>query len=584
MRPLALVLAFLATVPVTNGVASPPPEARPTADAITAANLETHLRFLASEAMQGRETATPQFEIASDYAASILKLAGVEPAGDFLDADKKQRDYFQTFDVAEVTPVSQSLVLEVRDGETVTRRTYEANVDFTATGSVTIERTAPLVFAGYGFNVQDANWNDYEGLDLRGKIAVVLDGAPGYGNDASWFYKPENRRRYFGRFASIFKSSAAAEAGAAALVIVPNPRGESPFTRDLAENRPSRDSSFARNVRNLPARREMTLAGDEGGSIHGGFGGVPTVRVSERVSGHLFDGAADDAASIQKKIDDQMKPQRLDLPARRLTIDVKVDSRILVTRNVIGMISGSDPALTSEAVMIGAHLDHDGARGGYVWHGADDNGSGSAAVLEIARAFAANKVRPKRTLIFALWSGEEKGLLGSKWYVDHPTVAIDKTITYINLDMIGRDGDPASGGDPHGGPPKKPDPNAPKIDPTNWMSVEGSELYPALQTATESQNRTVGLTLTYKPGAIQFAASDHLHFARRGVPIISYFDGGHEDYHQPTDTVDKINFKKMEKVARLCYLTLLELANAASRPAKVEKPAGADAAKPGGGR
>jgi Zn-dependent M28 family amino/carboxypeptidase len=227
--------------------------------------------------------------------------------------------------------------------------------------------------------------------------------------------------------------------------------------------------------------------------------------------------------------------------------------------------------------MIGAHYDHDGARGGYVWPGADDNGSGSAAVLEIARAFARNGVRPKRTVVFALWSGEEKGLLGSKYYVDHPSFPLDKTVTYINLDMIGRDGDPAAGGDPHasvGGMRAKPaDPKAPKIDATNWMSVEGSAAFPTLESTTKDANGKVGLVLTYTGIEPRFAASDHLYFMRRGVPIISYFDGGHEDYHQPTDTVDKINFPKMEKVARLSYLTMWTLANAPARPAKTDAAA-----------
>jgi len=198
-------------------------------------------------------------------------------------------------------------------------------------------------------------------------------------------------------------------------------------------------------------------------------------------------------------------------------------------------------------------------------------------VLEIARAIAANPVRPKRSTVFALWSAEEKGLLGSKYYTDHPAFPLEKTVTYINLDMIGRDGDPTAGGDPHaslGATKSVPSSaTAPKLDPTNWMSVEGSTSYPSLQSTTESQNSSVGLSLTYKSSDMRFGASDHLYFARRGVPVISYFDGGHEDYHQPTDTIEKINFAKMEKVARLCYLTMWDIGNASSRPAKQESAA-----------
>ncbi len=586
-----LLSAFLTATAVAVPRPDPYADAQTGYESITAAHLRAHLQLLASETMQGRETATPQLEIAGDYAASVFALAGVEPAGDWTgDGASRARSYFQYFDVAEVTPKSSSLTLETRSGETVTRRTYDPNVEFTTSATSSVERTAPLVFVGYGFSVKDAGWDDYAGVDVKGKIAVALDGAPGKGNDASWFYKPENRRRYFGRFASIYKAMGAAQAGAVALVILPAPNSDAaPLTRDFAVNKPPREEPFAKNIRNLPPRREMVLASEDAGSaIHGGFSGVSTVRVTDRVAQQLFEGSGETPTSLQQKLDSTMKPISFAMPNSHLTIDVRVESKVLMTRNVLGMIPGTDPKLAGEVVMIGAHYDHEGARGGYVWHGADDNGSGTAGVLEIARAFAANRIKPKRTVVFALWSGEEKGLLGSKHYVDHAMFPTDKIVTYINLDMIGRDGDPTSGGDPHsavGGPvATKPDPNAKKIDPANWMSVEGSDVYPSLQPLTESLAKRVDLVVTYEPSEVRFAASDHLYFARRGVPIISYFDGGHDDYHQPTDTWDKLNYPKMEKVARLCYLTMWDLAAAADRPAKVQKAAPkGDAPRPGAG-
>jgi hypothetical protein len=578
-RTLAVAVIAASALPALAGP-DPFPEAQPGFESITAANAQAHIQMLASEAMQGREAATPQLDIAADYAAAVLALAGVEPAGDWVgQGESRKRTYFQSFEVTEVTPKSQSLSLEVRSGDTVTRRQYESNVDFTVSGTASVEQTAPLVFVGYGLKVPAANWDDYAGVDVKGKIVVALDGAPGSGKDESWFYKQENRRRYFGGFSSIYKAMAAAEAGAAALVVIGAPNSERhPLTRELAENRPARSSNFARNVRNLPPRREMVLADDEGGFIHGGFDGVSTVRVTDRVARQILEGTGETPASLQQKIDSSMKPQARQLPNRTLTISVEVDGRLLTTRNVVGMIRGSDPKLANEAVVVGAHYDHDGARGGYVWFGADDNASGTAGVLEIARAFAANPAKPKRTVVFALWSAEEKGLLGSKYYVEHPPVPIDQTITYINLDMIGRDGDPSSGGNPHasleGRRPAAPDPKAPKVDPANWILVEGSADHPTLQSVTESMNGRVGLALTYKPDPFRFASSDHLYFARRGVPVISYFDGGHEDYHQPTDTPEKINLAKVEKVARLTYLTMWDLANAGARPAKSAEQAG----------
>jgi hypothetical protein len=577
----ALTLALVAALaPAGLAITDPPSEARAGFDLITAANLRAHLSVLASEAMQGREAASPQLDIAADYAAATFSIAGVEPAGDWVGTgDNRTRSYFQTFDVVEVTPKSQSLVLETRVGDVVTRHMYEPNVDFTLNGTASVERSAPLVFVGYGLKVPDANWDDYAGVDVKNKFVVAIDGAPGEGKADSWFYKPENRRRYFGGFSSIYKAMAAGQAGALGLIVVSSPTSQRPpLTRDLAENRPAKPSPFATNVRNLPSRREMALAEGGGeGMTHGGFDGVATVKVTERVANDIFAGTGATVASLQSEIDSKMKSRSMPITTSRLTVGVEVDSRVLTTRNVVGMVRGADSALANEVVMIGAHYDHDGARGGYVWPGADDNGSGSSAVLEIARAFARNKVRPKRTTVFALWSGEEKGLLGSKYYTDHPAFPLDKTVTYINLDMIGRDGDPSAGGDPHASmgatrpiPAATP---ATRLDPANWMSVEGSTAFPSLQTTTESHNASVGLALTYKASDMRFGASDHLYFARRGVPILSYFDGGHDDYHQPTDTIDKINFPKMEKVARLCYLTMWDIASATARPARQEAAA-----------
>jgi hypothetical protein len=579
LRTCALGLVLTMAVPLDAfALGDPPANAKTGFESITAANMRAHLGVLASEAMQGRETATPHLDIAGDYAAAVFALAGVQPAGDWTgQGDSKVRSYFQNFDVVEVTPKSQSLVLETHQGDVVTRRTFEPNVDFTLNGTTSIERSAPVVFVGYGLKVPDANWDDYAGVDVKNKFVLAIEGAPGEGKADSWFYKPENRRRYFGGFSSIYKAMAAGQAGALGLIVVASPRSERPpLTRDLAENRPAKASTFAKNVRNLPPRRDMALAEGEGeGFMHGGFEGVSTVKVTERVARQMLQGTGATIGSLQQEIDGKMKPRSLALPGSRMTVSVEVDSKVLTTRNVLGMVPGTDPSLANEVVMIGAHYDHDGARGGYIWPGADDNGSGSAAVLEIARAFAANGTKPKRTVLFALWSGEEKGLLGSKYYTEHPAFPVDKMATYINLDMIGRDGDPSSGGDPHAsmGSTKTgatAPASTPKIDPANWMSVEGSKAFPTLQSTTEAQNREVGLALTYEASDMRFGASDHLYFARRGVPTISYFDGGHEDYHQPTDTVDKLNFAKMEKVARLCFLTMWDIAGSTSRPAKQE--------------
>lgn len=255
-------------------------------------------------------------------------------------------------------------------------------------------------------------------------------------------------------------------------------------------------------------------------------------------------------------------------PARNGTEGTPEDTKW--TQNVVAIIPGSDAKLKSEFVAFGAHYDHVGQRtsgeGDRIFNGADDDGSGTVSILEIAHAFLTGP-RPKRSLIFVWHCGEEKGLWGSDYFVEHPTVELKSVVTQLNIDMIGRS-KPAGDANPA---------NKVLTGPEEIYVVGSTKMSTDLQKTSEAVNKAfLKLSFNYKyddPKDTEniFYRSDHYNYARKGVPIIFYFDGVHEDYHRPGDEVSKIDFDKMAKVARTVYATGWTLANAAKRPV-VDKP------------
>jgi Zn-dependent M28 family amino/carboxypeptidase len=232
------------------------------------------------------------------------------------------------------------------------------------------------------------------------------------------------------------------------------------------------------------------------------------------------------------------------------------------TQNVLGLIEGSDPTTGNEVVVVGAHYDHDGEAFGQIWYGADDNGSGTASLLELAEAFGPGSLRLPRSILLSAWAGEEKGLLGSRYYVGHPPFPLNQTIAMLQMDMIGRNED-------HPANRSQQVPEERAAENTNSLNVLGTAFSPDLKTIISRANTQVGLTLRFRYdfGAEELMRrSDQWSFLRKGVPAIFFFAGLHPDYHTPRDTPDKINYPKLEKAARLVYLTTVQLATSPARP------------------
>jgi hypothetical protein len=221
--------------------------------------------------------------------------------------------------------------------------------------------------------------------------------------------------------------------------------------------------------------------------------------------------------------------------------------------NVVGLIEGSDPVLKDEVVAVGAHLDHMGTDGTTTWWGADDDGSGSTALIGVAKAFSLNPVKPKRSVLFMAFCGEEMGLIGSAYFTQNPLIPLDKIQCLMQMDMVGRDSFGAQNGDP-----KRMD----KVEENrDTMRLVGSKrISTELDEVIQDVNQHIGFTFKYDSEDV-YTRSDHYNFARNGIPIAFQFCGFTPDYHQPTDTVDKINFAKVTNAAKLSYLTLMKVGN-----------------------
>lgn len=547
LRSGALVLVFFILLQaLAVGAADPPGAYKPDEgyESIELKSLRAHLTFLASNLLEGREAATRGYDIAANYAASLFQQYGLTPIAE----EAGERSFLQVFPIVELAgKSSESIQVLTRRGDSEIAHTFANRVHFLSSHSMrTSSTSAPVVFAGYGLVEKEIGYDDYAGVDVRNKIVVVMSHAPGEGDENSYFFKKENRNRFFNGLEVIEKQRNARERGALALFVVSDPLGrhDNIFT-NFAGNIVKKPRN---NINVTTPRRRMVLP-----DMQGEFQSIPYITISDTLASAIFDQPGRSLEVLQRQINQQMKPASFEMTDKRIKINTEVETRIYNTSNVIGMLEGSDPQLKNEYVIISAHLDHDGSRDGYIWNGADDDASGSSAVIELAAAFSRARTRPKRSLLFCLWGAEEKGLLGSRYFTSQPLVPLDSISAMIQLDMIGRDVEPRvhqlKG---------KPKPKELKRYIFTEIAAQSPEIGDILMRA----NLTVGLELNHETSISVEGGSDHYSFWVKKVPILSIDDGVfHDDYHQPTDTVEKINFDKILLVSRLTYLTAREVAN-----------------------
>jgi hypothetical protein len=552
-RPL-LVPAILVALLTTGAGAQQAPSAG--AAAINEADLRRWLTYLSSDELQGRATFTEGLGLAAGYIASHLQQWGVKPAGD-------GGTYLQTVRVEGVRTNSKASVTVRVNGQTRTFKDGEGITFPRRMGGKQTISGRDIAFVGYGLQIPAAPLDDYADATPKGKIVVFL-GQQG----------PSTLPQGSNRLLSA-RGPNAVEKGAAA-VIAPAAGTRGGRGRGTVVETPAAGAAGQEGARpaapapaSAPGRGHGPAQPDNGDfTTVERYGAIttPQMTAQDEFFEFLFSGSDVRYAELKEKAEKREPLPRFPLDGVTMTIDVDADYQVVRTRltsNVVGIVEGTDPKLKDTYVAYGAHYDHNGfredAKAGEdaIYNGADDDGSGTVAIMAIARAFATGP-KPKRSLLFVWHAGEETGLLGSRYMADHPVGGdIDKIVAQLNMDMVGRN--------------QNDDPKH-----SNMVLVVGSDrISTELHNINEEANASLAkpLTLDYTlndpadPLSI-YTRSDHYSYASKGVPIVFYFTGLHPDYHRPSDTVDKILFDKVRRIAQLAYETGRRVANAGKAPVK----------------
>ena len=493
---------------------------------ITPQSLRTWLTYLASDELEGRATFSEGLALAGAYIADQLKEAGVKPGGD-------HGSYFQRVEVLGIRSTSHSSVTIEVNGQ---KRTFSDGEGVSFPRNVGGKRTQTIhevEFAGYGLDLNSEH-NDYDGFDVRGKAVVWLGTRGPRGTEEG-----QSGRLLRGRAAFALE-----EMGAAAVI---GPQGETGGQRGGGRGgAPGADfTTAARLDSSLPA----------------------SITANDDFLEFLFSGSEIKYEALKAKAQQQEDLPRFTLKGVTLTFNLDADYQVVntrYTRNVVGIVEGADARLKDTYVAFGAHYDHIGYLQGAlpagqtdrIYNGADDDGSGTVALIGLARAFA-HAPKTKRSLIFVWHAGEELGMHGSKYFVDHPTVPLDKIVAQLNMDMIGRNHDNLTS-----------ESNTVYVVGSDRISSELHRIFLAANGALAEP-----MTLNYRlneptdPERVYYR-SDHYSYAAKGIPIIFFTTFLHPDYHRLTDSVEKIEFDKLAHIAQLVYETGRRVANLDHEPVR----------------
>lgn len=484
------------------------------ANRITAEDLKQLVYTLASAEFEGRETGEPGNEKAANFIADKFREAGIP-------ACPGANEYFQP---AIFTKVSwETLSVSVNDQQKIRNTDFLAIPHSFPTGTTDL-RIEEMTFLGYG--IDDPAWSDYKNVDVKGKHLMIFSSEPmkndekylitGDGSPSKWTQDPTLRIK------------TAFQHGAASVWVVND------------------------NIRGLIMSQRRNLI--SGFTLMGGqkeifSDNLPNIVISPAMAQEITGNHTDEFIRVRKKLTSG-KQVAFSFPVD-VTLHALPEANSTTGYNVLAFIEGTDPDLKNEVIVVSAHYDHIGQRGDDIFYGADDNASGTSAVMSIAKALHSAKQEnagPKRSVLCILVTGEEKGLLGSEYYCQHPVFPLENTVANVNIDMIGRIDDKHTNG--------------------NYTYVIGSDrLSTTLDSIVRNNNdQFTHLELDYTYNAKDdpnqfYYRSDHYNFAKNGIPAVFFFSGVHDDYHRPTDTPDKILFDKAETIARLAFYIAWDLAN-----------------------
>ena len=480
-------------------------------ESITAKELKVHLDVIASDEFRGRNTPSQELKITSRYIATLAESYGLKPL-------MPDGSFFQKIPL-EVTAIDKTQT-RMRLTSKFEQQNFTLSRDFRIMDRSfqDMEISGEVLFVGYGLSSSKLEWDDLKGLDIKDKIVVMLDPDLPDGHPLK---TPENSRilRY--------RSYNLAGKGAAAVLSIINEERERNFEETGIPFDSSLGCRLAENLKTLALResRQRYLRAEIRHSVATEILGITQKELAE-----MF-------AAIKRGEQVPNKEQ----PGKKIAISLKTTKGRDSTYNVVAWIEGTDEQLKEEYVLFGSHHDHIGTRENRVYNGADDNGSGTVAMLELAQALQIQ--RPKRSVVFVWHTAEEKGLWGSCYFVEHSPVPVEKMSAELNMDMICRN------------------------DPDHLYIIGSNKLSSELDTIINAVNeKYIRLTLDYKyedpkhPDNF-FFRSDQYPYIQYGIPAVWYFCGTTEDYHQETDTVDRVDFAKMERVTRFVYLTAMTIGN-----------------------
>jgi Zn-dependent M28 family amino/carboxypeptidase len=513
----------------SSAASAVPAPAHGGADNITEEQLKDYLTFIASDELEGRETPSRGLDTAAKFIAINLARWGLKPVGD--DGTYYQRIALRRskIDTEKTKAEINGLTFNYGDG-------FIAQVN---PGTV----SGPLVYVSHGLFVKAKNINPYQGIDVKGKIVVTSSGFP----------KGLSNVDFAGKQGEDWETAIgyAQKNGASGVIVIPG-------FQTLTFWDQSRQNATEKGITQV----EKFIATNQPK--------IPVITASPRMAFYLFQAEKQSGTQIFNRATsgEPVEPFELN-PGKKMNFTIAVKTETVYTQNVVAVLEGSDPVLKDEYVALGAHYDHEGigtpVNGDSIFNGADDDGSGTVAILAMAETMS-HGVHPKRSILFVWHCGEEKGLWGSRYITEYPIIPLGHIVAQFNIDMIGRskkegDTNPA---------------NRELTGPGEIYVIGSKMLSTELGDVSEAVNRSyLNLSFNYKfddpnDPSRYFYRSDHYSYARKGIPIIFYFNGAHADYHRRTDSVEKIDFQKMEKVTRTVYATVWEVANAPSR-LKVDK-------------
>ncbi|MCY1721318.1 M20/M25/M40 family metallo-hydrolase [Prolixibacteraceae bacterium Z1-6] len=488
---------------------------------ITENDLKAHLEFVASDYLQGRDfnSTVPGLEITANYLKAQCTKMGLKPGVD---------GFFQKVEMVSVIPdlANTSCKLLDKTGNEI----YSNGDIFSLGGSTKSDTiTGDIVFAGYGWYNDETKYNDTDGLDIKGKVVLVMTRNLELAKEGGKV-DPNIEMK---------KMQKALMGGAKALILVPDPMDTEAGVLDEIKKYANGGMFQLKDTKARP------------------FVPITLIVGSRQLGNEIVKESGKTLADFQNEINESGAPKSFELKECTAKIQLAKITKPVDGQNVIAIVEGSDPVLKNECVVISAHYDHVGVdENGEVYNGADDNGTGTVALLEIAEAFQTMKKKPKRSIVFAWVTAEEKGLFGSSYYSQNPVIPLANTLANINLDMVGRSAEKE---------PEKGDEMNKQLAGPNGLYIVSGKQSSELMKISDEVCEELGLIPSDELTKAFLTRSDYYHFYKNGIPILGLSTGMHDDYHKTTDEIDKIDFTKMKRVAQYAFLVADKVANQKAR-------------------